>query len=220
MISTNVLRFLSEYVPISGYEEYPPPEPIDLEKRVRIKKKLCQNILTSHFFKMRKVDWVAIDHEKIREELKRCNRTMFYDIFHEYEYQYNYLSSDIKYGYDYVNLYRERTIRIGELQEVHEFAFTCPARESGIIKEYFVSRAYNVNAMTNPLYAYPIAGRFIFSRDENGNNDALKIVAMAEDSPLGSDLSNIFKFLINCHYAILRWRTQCGMFNCIHIINS
>jgi hypothetical protein len=52
----------------------------------------------------------------------------------------------------------------------------CVVRSNGRIKDYFVTREYNVNEAYDGM---PMLGRFIFSRDRNGT---LVMVAMAEEA--------------------------------------
>lgn len=78
-------------------------------------------------------------------------------------------------NYKYKNYYTSRRVHVDSVDE-NEYTITCLVRENeGNIKEYFVSRQYDVNIVPNGL---PVFGRFIF---HHGPDNKLTLSAMAEE---------------------------------------
>ena len=122
---------------------------------------------------MRHEDYVNMDDEDVRSELKNEYADIFHSIFVRVQSENQAFPPE----YVYENAYKVRTTHVlGRNEE--EYTITCITRGriSRRIKEYFVTRPYNVNLV--PLKP-EILGRFVFSRAPNNN---LVLLAMAEES--------------------------------------
>ena len=146
-----------------------PQEITQPQKRANIKKQICKSILGATYFKMYKQEWVDLDNEEIRSELKEHYGNIFDKIFER--------SDSSSSSFRYENMYQLREIQIKSTY-YKEFGFICPVRgtESHKVEEFIVSREYDVNLVDE---YYPIAGRFIFAP-----NDVNKftLLALAEES--------------------------------------
>lgn len=148
-----------------------------------LKQDICRSILSSQFFKMKQNEYIDSENEEIRTELQRDYSVIFDSIYRRLESRISVpgLLNGI-YSYVYENVHRVRKIRIGDNDE-DEFTFTCLARDntdSGRIKEYFVTRQYNVNLVSD---ASPIFGRFVAKRN---SSNVLEVLALAEEAATGS----------------------------------
>lgn len=129
-------------------------------------------------------DWINVDNKHDREEIKNEYRYVFDVIFEERDD-----TSRLQFwsdNYEYVNAYQDVVL---DLTPTKEYVFICPVRDrqSRKIKFYFVTQEYNVTSF--PMYANPIAGRFIFDFDEQGADVEVQLRAMAEESAVGSEFS-------------------------------
>jgi hypothetical protein len=129
---------------------------------------------------MRREEYVDVDNRDVRAELKNDHPEWFLNsIFKRRDSNAGSLYTLLwrwDDDYEYENAYRLRSIRVGN-EYRDDWTITCLVRGavSRRIKEYFVSKMYNVNFVADGL---PILGRFIFSRNPR---DELVLQALAEE---------------------------------------
>jgi hypothetical protein len=154
-----------------------------VKERASIKKNICKNIFHSPYFKARGERWINTDLQKVRKNLRTQNRPIFTLLFKRSENPRFTGFSDI---YQYDNPYQlMRTSYVdNDGHPADENVILCLVRDyaqQDLMKEYFVSREYNVNLVEG---AYPIVGRIIFS---SNNANELVIEAMAEESAISAE---------------------------------
>jgi hypothetical protein len=155
-----------------------PLEPSTEKARKSIKNRICASIFTSYFFEMRSEEYLDTDDERVRNELKSDHSAIYWSIFKVSDNPVSWF--DWGDDYEYENAYKERRVRVGNAAK-YEHTIECVVRSRGQIKDYFVSREYNVNLVHDGL---PIVGRFIFTRDSRGN---VVLLALAEEAAAESN---------------------------------
>ena len=157
---------------------------------------------------MLEIYWVNTDRKDIQEELRESHREAFDTIYQEYQIPY---VPFLLYTFIYENEYRRRRVRICDKETGDEHVIICVARDklSERLSVYYVSRPYDVNEMNTETEtnSYPIAGRFIFSPDDESKS--LRVIAMAEDGAIESRFVRLSK-LSTLYYVIQRWNTIPG----------
>jgi hypothetical protein len=140
---------------------------------------------------MRSEEYLNTDLEQVRAELERDEELSdtFASIYKPREksaWNVFFLWNNDEYVYE--NAYKVRTVHVGNVV-MDEQTIACINRSDGRIKDYFVSKAYNVNLVEDGL---PVLGRFIFSRNAGGN---LVLLALAEESAVGTGLVRKSSFI-------------------------
>lgn len=157
-----------------------------------LRRNLCERIFRSNYFEENGEDWIDVYDKKVIQSLKFENDVLFKVWF---KLSKNPVARFTRYGgskYLFRNGYRRFAVSVGNLHQI-DYAFECLVRDrrTGQIKEYFVSRAYNVN-MSQLLL--PIGARFIFSFDRE--NDKLMVHALAEKPVYIRKLSDVESFYL------------------------
>ena len=158
-----------------------------------VKKNICKKIFNSPPFKLTGHDWVDTDLEHVRNELQTRYPDIFNRIFTRKE---TILSGD---HYAYENRYRLFPVRFEDIVYV-DSTFSCLVRFllTGQIKEFFVTQAYNTNVVRG---GHPIAGRFLFRRNDHDTPLSATLEALAEEP---AQISAGSLFGIHSFYARVR----------------
>lgn len=143
-----------------------------------LKKQICKSIFSSFHFDYQHETPIIPSHRQIRHELKHSYRDIYNQLFCDPQ------KSQIR------SMRRKKcsnpwTIHTVSVPEHHqewvkdEIVFMCLVRENhtGLIKQYFVSREYNLGSVTHHSNEDYIAGRFVF---EFRSSDPLSLHALAE----------------------------------------
>ena len=162
---------------------------IDYDMDIAIKRGICYSVLNSSYFKMIKEEWVDPQLNETRRELNDHYLNIYIEFFGKPRRKRDSFRLHRKHRkervhYSYSNEYKERSITVGS-ETLKERMFTCLARQEKTkkIKEYFISKEYNVNkANTVSWEREYITGRFVFKYD--ASQKSFVVHALAEDGAL------------------------------------
>jgi hypothetical protein len=130
---------------------------------------------------MRSEEYLDTDSKQVRAELKHdLSDNSFRSIYKEKRWC-SFIGC--RRSYKYENAYKVRPVcDVYTANCEEEDVFTCVVKSDGRVREYFVTREYNVNTVDN---SRPILGRFILSAT-HATNEGLVPLAIAEEAAMES----------------------------------
>jgi len=155
-------------------------------REMYLKKHICRSIFSSFLFDYQHESPVEPSRWRIRRELKQRYRGIYNELFLDPDASPLKMKSVKRkkclnpWSMHYVSVHKHPYVKV-EKERVYleENVFMCLVREtqSGVIRQYFISREYNIGEGMNHTSTEHIPGRFIF---EFRSTDPLLLHALAE----------------------------------------